>query len=279
VINKTPCRLRDVLDFFRDTGIGTRGLHDRRAGPDRGDRVGQARRAPRAARRGGRHRQVQGAAPGAERKLAATEQNLCACTTCSGSSSASSRRSNARPRRPRASSGCRSGCVCSRSRSRPRTGAYSRRSRRPRSAGLAAARDELAAAETRLAEREADLERTRIELAERERAVVAGSEVLFSLRSEIKQLESRIEYEDASGRRSPRRAPRARRSWRGCASRSPPRAPRSARPRDELAQLEAQVATESSAVAALEAEVRVAVSALRALEAEREATIRGSWTR
>ena len=25
LINKVPCRLRDVLDFFRDTGIGTRG--------------------------------------------------------------------------------------------------------------------------------------------------------------------------------------------------------------------------------------------------------------
>src|SRR5690606_26892653 len=25
LINKTPCRLRDIHDFFRDTGIGTRG--------------------------------------------------------------------------------------------------------------------------------------------------------------------------------------------------------------------------------------------------------------
>jgi chromosome segregation protein len=112
----------------------------------------------------------------------------------------------------------------------------------------------------------------RLELAERERAVVAGSEVLFALRSEIKQLESRIEYEDReratlAETRAAREEEMARLREQVAAARAEERSAR-----DELAQLQAQVATESSAVAALEAEVSAAAAALRALEAEREAT-------
>ncbi len=80
LINKTPCRLRDVLDFFRDTGIGTRGYtiveqgqiagivsakpEDRRALLEEAAGIGKYK-----ARR-----------QEAERKLKATEQNLLRVT-------------------------------------------------------------------------------------------------------------------------------------------------------------------------------------------------------
>ena len=64
LINKVPVRLRDVQDFFRDTGIGTRGYTIVEQG-----RIAEIVSAKpedrRSADRGGRrHQQVQGAPPG-----------------------------------------------------------------------------------------------------------------------------------------------------------------------------------------------------------------------
>jgi chromosome segregation protein len=60
LINRTPCRMRDVHDFFRDTGIGTKGYTIVEQGRDR---LCEGRRAADPDRRGGRHREVQGPAP------------------------------------------------------------------------------------------------------------------------------------------------------------------------------------------------------------------------
>ena len=158
LINKVPVRLRDVHDFFRDTGIGTRGYtiveqgriaeivsakpEDRRALIEEAAGIGKYK-----ARR-----------QEAERKLEATDQNLVRVNDVLGEIRRQiATRSSARPRRPRATGGCTTCSGCSSSPSPPTSGPRcSARSRR-RAAGALAARDAAAAAETRLAECEARL--------------------------------------------------------------------------------------------------------------------------
>ena len=271
LINKTPCRLRDVLDFFRDTGIGTRGYtiveqgqiagivsakpEDRRALLEEAAGIGKYK-----ARR-----------QEAERKLNATEQNLLRVTDVL----AELRRQIATLERQ-----AKKAARFKRLQERLRLLELSiaAESRRNLEDEIAAARqrldvqrDELAAAETRLSEREADIERLRLELAERERAVVTGSELLFALRSEIKQLESRIEYEDReratlAETRMAREEELARLREQVAAARAEERSAEG-----ELAQLEAVVGAERDAVLELEAQVAASATALRQLEAEREA--------
>ena len=57
-INRTQVRLRDVVDLLMGTGLGPGIVRDRLARADRRDPHEQARRAPRALRGDGRHRQV-----------------------------------------------------------------------------------------------------------------------------------------------------------------------------------------------------------------------------
>jgi chromosome segregation protein len=271
LINKTPCRLRDVLDFFRDTGIGTRGYtiveqgqiagivsakpEDRRALLEEAAGIGKYK-----ARR-----------QEAERKLSATEQNLLRVTDVLGElrrqiatlerqakKAARWKRLHERLRLLELS-------IAAEDR-RNLEGAIAETRHR-----IEVQRDELAAAETSLAAREADLERLRLELAERERAVVAGSEMLFALRSEIKQLESRIEYEDReratlAETRVAREEELARLREQVAAARAEERSAEG-----ELAQVEAVVGAEREAVVALEAQVAASTTVLRQLEAEREA--------
>ncbi|MCU0670209.1 MAG: chromosome segregation protein SMC [Myxococcota bacterium] len=271
LINKTSCRLRDVLDFFRDTGIGTRGYtiveqgqiagivsakpEDRRAMLEEAAGIGKYK-----ARR-----------QEAERKLSATEQNLVRVHDVLGelkrqiATLERQAKKAARFKRLQERLRLLELSIASEDRRGLEENAASQRRR------LIEQRDELGAAETRLAEREADLERVRLDLAERERAVVAGSELLFGLRSEIKQLESRIEYEDReratlAETRAAREEEMARLREQVAAARAEERSAG-----DELAQLEAQVESERSALSALEAQVAEAVSALRRLEGEREA--------
>jgi chromosome segregation protein len=271
LINKTPCRLRDVLDFFRDTGIGTRGYtiveqgqiagivsakpEDRRALLEEAAGIGKYK-----ARR-----------QEAERKLSGTEQNLLRVNDVLGEL----RRQIATLER-QAKKAARFKRLHERLRLLELS--IAAETRRDLEGEIAAARhqldvqrNELGAAELRLSEREADLERLRLELAERERAVVAGSERLFALRSEIKQLESRIEYEDReratlAETRVAREEELARLREQVAAARAEERSAEG-----ELAQVEAVVGAERDAVLALEAQVAASSAALRQLEAEREA--------
>jgi len=271
LINKTPCRLRDVLDFFRDTGIGTRGYtiveqgqiaaivsakpEDRRSLLEEAAGIGRYK-----ARR-----------QEAERKLEATEQNLVRVSDVLGeirrqiSSLERQARKAARFKRLRERLRLLEISLAADDR-RALAGEMADAAGR-----LARQRDEAAAAEARLAEREAELERLRLELGERERAVVSGSEVLFALRGEIQQLESRIEYEEREREslghtRAARDEELARLQAQLAAAQAEERAAA-----EDLAQLEAQLDAERASLAELEAQVRGAAEALRRLEGEREA--------
>ncbi len=271
LLNKTPCRLRDVHDFFRDTGIGTRGYTIVEQGQIAS--IVSARPEDR------RHLIEEAAGIGkykarrqeAERKLEATEQNLLRVSDVL----AEIRRQIASLERQ-----ARKAARYKRLQARVQLLELSLAAddRRELLAEVEAAgrrltllRDEEQAGELRLAERETGLERVRLELAERERAVVASSEALFTLRGEIKQLESRIEYEQRERdtlalARESREEERASLRTQLAAAQAEERAAA-----EELAHLEAQLATEESALAQAEAEVREAGETLRRLEGEREA--------
>jgi chromosome segregation protein len=195
LVNKTPCRLRDILDFFRDTGIGTRGYTIVEQGQIAGfvsAKPEERRGMIEAAAGVGKYkvRRVE-----AERKLASTEQNLLRVSDVLGelrrqiSSIERQARKAARYKRLRERLQLLELSLAADARralSQEITGTQRR---------LAELRERLAVAEARVSEREAGLEQSRLELLERERGVVQGSEALFALRTEIKQLESRIAYE------------------------------------------------------------------------------------
>jgi chromosome segregation protein len=271
LINKTTCRLRDVHDFFRDTGIGTRGYTI--------VEQGQIASIVSAKPEDRRHLIEEAAGIGkykarrqeAERKLEGTEQNLLRVSDVLGEirrqiqSLERQARKAARFKRLQARVQLLELSLAADDR-RELIAEIDAANRR-----LATQRDEAQASALRLSEREADLERLRLELAERERAVVARSEVLFGLRSEIKQFESRIEYEQREREtlalaRASREEERASLRTQLAAARNEERAVA-----EELALLEGQLATEQAGLAQAEAETHGAGEALRQLEAEREA--------
>ena len=271
LINKTPCRLRDIHDFFRDTGIGTRGYTI--------VEQGQIASIVSAKPEERRHLIEEAAGIGkykarrqeAERKLEATEQNLLRVSDVL----AEIRRQIASLERQ-----AKKAARFKRLQARVRLlelslAADDRRELLAEIADaerrLVALRDEVQAGDLRVAEREAELERARIELAERERAVVQSSEVLFALRSEIQQLESRIEYEQRerdtlAAARASREEERASLRAQLGAAQAEERAAS-----EELAHLEAQLESERASLAEIEAQVREAGAALRRLEGERDA--------
>jgi chromosome segregation protein len=272
LINKTACRLRDVLDFFRDTGIGTRGYTIVEQGQIAGIVSAKPEERRTLLEEAAGIGKYKARRQEAERKLAATEQNLVRVHDVLGelkrqiATLERQAKKAARFKRLQERLRLLELSIAAEDRRALEADVEAARAR------LAAQREELGAAERRLAEREADLERLRLELAERERAVVAGSEILFALRSDIKQLESRVEYEDRE--RATLAETRAAREEEMASLREQVAAARAEErsAADELAQIEAQVSTEREAVAALEQRVAAAAAALRALEAEREAT-------
>jgi chromosome segregation protein len=271
LINKVPCRMRDVLDFFRDTGIGTRGYTIVEQGQIASivsaraeERRGLIEEAAGIGRYKARRQE-------AERKLEATEQNLVrvsdVLTEIRRQIASLERQARKAARYKRL-----------RERAKLLELSLAADDRRALEAEIEAAgrrltgqRDEAQGAELRLAEREAGLERGRLELTERERAVVASSEALFALRSEIKQLEGRIEYEERERAtlgqaRVSREEERERLRAQLAAAQAQARDAG-----EELAQLEGQLGAEQAGLAEAEAQARTAVEALRRLEGEREA--------
>jgi chromosome segregation protein len=271
LINKTPCRLRDVHDFFRDTGVGVRGYTMVEQGqigaivsarPE--DRRGLIEEAAGIGKYKARRQE-------AERKLTATEQNLMRVTDVLSeirrqiSSLERQARKAARYKRLR-------------ERQRLLDLSLAADDRRQLAAALAAAeqwlqerRDQATAGDARLAEREAAIEQMRLELAQRERAVADGGEQLFALRAEIKQLESRIQYEQREGAtlaeaESARRQELASLCEQRVAAAAEERAVSA-----ELAQLESLLRGEEETLAAAELAARRAAEATRALEGQREA--------
>ncbi len=270
-INKTPVRLRDVLDFFRDTGIGTKGYTI----------VEQGRIAEIVSAKPEERRSLIEEAAGiskykarrveAERKLEGTEQNLVRVRDVLGeirrqiSSIERQAKKAARYKRLREIQRVLELSLASEERTALSAELADAGTR------LTALRDAAAAAEARLAEREAALERRRLELTERERLLVEGNERLFQLRSRIKELESQLAYE--------------RRERASLAEVNESRAGERVQLQGQLSQTEAQegelalelsvleaaLADEGAASARAEAEARAAEEALRLLERAREA--------
>jgi chromosome segregation protein len=270
LINKTPVRLRDVLDFFRDTGIGTKGYTI----------VEQGRIAEIVSAKPEERRSLIEEAAGiskykarrveAERKLEATEQNLVRVRDVLAeirrqiSSIERQAKKAARYKRLREIQRVLELSLASEERA-SLTGELAAAGAR-----LTGLRDAAAAAEARLAEREAALEGRRLELAERERLVIEGNELLFQLRSRIKELESQIGYErreraslaEVNVARALERE-QLEGQLRGAEGQEGELAL-------ELSVLEAALADEGAATARAEAEARAAEDALRQLERERD---------
>ncbi len=270
LINKTPVRLRDVLDFFRDTGIGTKGYTIVEQGqiasivsskPD--ERRVLIEEAAGISKYKARRRE-------AERKLAATEQNLVRVTDVLGeirrqiNSIERQARKAARYKRLRETQ-------------RILELTLAADDRRVLSEGIAEAgralearRDEVTALGANVAERELSLEKHRLALAERERILHQGDEALFNLRSEIKDLEGRMGWETRERealaasveQKGEERAQLAERLRAAQVERD--------EASSELEALQGALAQEAEAISGAEGQAREAVETLRRLEAERE---------
>jgi chromosome segregation protein len=193
LINKSPVRLKDVSDFFRDSGVGAKGHTIVEQGKvaeivsaKAEDRRLLIEEAAGIAKYKARRREAEG-------KIKSTEQNLDRVNDILGEI-----------RRQ----------ISSLERQARKAARYKRFKETQRTLELSLARDEriellaetgeakgrltqlrdaATALSTRLAERELALEEKRIGLAEAEKAVSQGSERLYGLRSEIKNLEGQIE--------------------------------------------------------------------------------------
>src|SRR5208337_2047093 len=254
LINKVPCRLRDVQDFFRDTGIGTRGYTIVEQGQIAGivsakpeDRRYLIEEAAGISKYKARRRE-------AESKIEATEQNL-----------ERQAKKAARYKRLRETQRLLELSLAAEDRSDFLAQIDDLRRR------FASLRDQGLVLDARVSERELALEAARLELGERERVVNQGNEVLVSLRGEIKQLESRIDYESRErGALAEMNAVRGEEL--GTLGEQLAVAEAEAeRAGDELRALEAGFDAEAVAIGAAEAATRQAEDAFRVLERERDA--------
>ena len=194
LLNKAPCRLRDVHDFFRDTGIGTKGYTI----------VEQGRIAEIVSARPEERRVIIEEAAGigkykarrreAESKIASTEQNLLRVNDVLTeirrqiSSIERQARKAARYKRLRETSRVLELSLAADDRRELLT------SLEESGRELQGLRDEVTALETNLAERELAVQAKRLELTECERVLSHGSENLLTLRTEIKECEGRVEF-------------------------------------------------------------------------------------
>jgi chromosome segregation protein len=193
-LNRTACRLRDLLDFFRDAGIGTRGYTIVEQGriaeivsARAEDRRGLIEEAAGIGKYKARRRE-------AESKLESTQQNLLRVNDVLGEirrqigSIERQARRAARYKRMRETLRVLELSIAAEDRQELARGIEAARRRRTE------VETELAALETRLLEREAATTVQRVELADCERAMSQGSDELLVLRGEIKDAEGRIGY-------------------------------------------------------------------------------------
>ncbi len=270
LMNKQPSRLKDVHDFFRDTGIGIRGYTIVEQGkvaeivsakPE--DRRGLIEEAAGISKYKARRRE-------AESKMRSTEQNLVRVTDVLGEI----RRQISTLER-QAKKAARYKRLQETQRILELSLAADERARLleevdRETASLTVLSTEMTALEIQLAERELAAKEHRITLAEAEKAVTAGAEKLYSLRSEIKNLEGRIDL--------------ARRERDGLEESSTARKAELAQLAEqlvvaerellgatqELEQLERGLEQEQSAIELAEREVQTAQKSLRSHEADRD---------
>src|SRR5262245_47654749 len=272
LLNRTPCRLRDVQDFFRDTGIGTKGYtiveqgkiaeivsakpEERRSLIEEAAGIGKYK---------ARRRE-------AETKIEQTEQNLLRVndilTEIRRQIASIERQAKKAARYKRL-----------RETLRVLELSLAADDRRELAQAIGAARAQLqrqrdaaTARETELAERELSVQAKRLELGESERILTQGSEALLALRGDIKECEGQIEY----GRRE-RESLKALVETR-TGELAELREQRAAHGRvlaqaeEELASVERAVASGAESLARAESEARDARAGLQGLERERETT-------
>jgi chromosome segregation protein len=271
LLNKTPCRLKDVLDFFRDTGIGTKGYTI----------VEQGRIAEIVSAKAEERRALIEEAAGigkykarrkeAESKIRSTEQNLLRVTDVLGEikrqigSIERQARKAERYKRLRESLRVLELSIAADDRNALLAEVETAR------AQLVELTDEMTALEAAVAERELAIQEKRIELTECERVLTEGSEQLLALRSEIKGMEGQIEF----GRRE-REGLADTVTQRGgelerLREKLVTQVAELAASRDELAAVETSVESDREALERAEAAAREAAEGLQAVEREREA--------
>jgi len=270
LMNKQPSRLKDVHDFFRDTGIGLRGYTIVEQGkvaeivsakPE--ERRGLIEEAAGISKYKARRREAEG-------KMRSTEQNLVRVADVLGeirrqiSTLERQAKKAARYKRLQETQRVLELSLAA----DERRGLLAEVERE--SGSLAALKDQMAALDAQLAERELAAQEHRIALAEAEKAVAAGAEKLYALRSEIKNLEGRIELARREGDNLEEAGE----------SRCEELAQLSAQllvaeqehqgAKQELDRLERGLEQEQSAIEVAEREVQTAQEALRGFEGQRD---------
>jgi chromosome segregation protein len=271
LINKSSVRLKDVNDFFRDSGVGAKGHTI----------VEQGRVAEIVSAKAEERRLLIEEAAGitkykarrreAESKIKSTEQNLDRVNDILGeirrqiSSLERQARKAARYKRFKETQRILELSLAQDDRSELlelTSGAQNRVTR---------LRDAVTVLSTRLAERELALEEKRIALTEAEKAVSKGSERLYALRSEIKTIEGKI----ALGRRERENIGESnegrRRELDQLRAQLTQVEAEAVEARQELDQLEQAVQGQQSTVDAAESEVASGQAELTEVESEREA--------
>jgi chromosome segregation protein len=270
-LNKTPCRLRDVQDLFRDSGMGAKGYtiveqghiaeivsakpEERRELIEEAAGIGKYK---------ARRRE-------AESKIRSTEQNLLRVTDVLAEIrrqiNAIERQAKKAARYKRLRETWRvlelSLFADDRRELLAETEAARERQRRllERVTGLT----------TKLAERELALEQHRLELVESERALSQDTEVLLALRSEIKDCEGRIEYGRRERENHADTIAARREELIRLRTQLETQESEAADAETQLRAVESAVASEGEAVARAEGAARSAREELQALEREREA--------
>jgi chromosome segregation protein len=270
LLNKTACRMRDIHDFFRDSGIGQRGYTI----------VEQGRVAEIVSAKADERRTLIEEAAGiskykarrreAESKIASTETNLNRVNDVLGeikrqiSSLERQARKAARFKRLRETQRVLDLSIAADDRREMMQVVEEALEK------LATARDQVTAYETNLSERELAAEEQRIALTEAEKSVARHAEALYALRSEIKQIEGQIElnHREIEGLEE---SNRGRLEEIGqlenqvAATRTEAEDAQS-----ELDRLEESLANESETVRTAEQDAREALDSLRNLERERD---------
>jgi len=269
-INKTPCRLRDVHDLFRDSGMGAKGYtiveqghiaeivsakpEERRELIEEAAGIGKYK---------ARRRE-------AESKIRSTEQNLLRVTDVLGEIrrqiNAIERQAKKAARYKRLRETWRVLELSLAADDRQDLAAEAENARERQQRLL----ERVTGLEARLAERELALEQRRLELAECERVLSQDSDLLLALRTDIKDCEGRIEFgrrerENHADTIAARREELVK--LRAQLSLQEGEAAESA---SELRAVEAAVESEREAVAQAEAAARAAREELQAIERERE---------
>jgi chromosome segregation protein len=270
LINGTACRLRDVQDFFRDTGIGTKGYTI----------VEQGRIAEIVSARPDERRVIIEEAAGigkykarrreAESKIQSTEQNLLRVNDVLaeirrqiGSIERQARKA-ARYKRFRESLRVLDLSLAADDHA-DLLAAIEDAERK-----LRALRDESTRLESRLAERELAIQERRLELSECERVLSRGNEGLLALRTDIKHHESRIDFGRRERESLAETIAARTQELEGLGQQLRSHEAEALETGDELRAVEHAVESEQEVLANAEAEARGGRERLRALEAERE---------